>query len=184
MYYEMTIAGCKRKLRLCPVNEDLYIGAFILFGDVELTIAASKALLEKAPEFDAIVTAESKGITLAYEMARQAGNKDFVVARKEQKLYMSNVIRTRVDSITTDHVQKLVLGEEEVDVLKGKRVLVVDDVVSTGGSLKSLEKLLAQVDCEIVAEMTVLAEGDARGRKDIIYLEELPLFDGKGQPIE
>lgn len=184
MTYDITIAGCKRSLKLCPVNEDLYIGAFILFGDVELTIAASKALLEKAPEFDAIVTAESKGITLAYEMARQAGNKDFVVARKEEKLYMSNVIRTRVDSITTDHVQKLVLGEEEVALLTGKKILVVDDVVSTGGSLKSLEKLLSQVDCEIVAEMTVLAEGDSIGREDVIYLEELPLFDRNGQPLK
>jgi adenine phosphoribosyltransferase len=180
MFYEMTIAGCKRKLRLCPVNDDLYIGAFILFGDVELTIAASKALLEKAPEFDAIVTAESKGITLAYEMARQSGNKDFVVARKEEKLYMSNVVKTRVDSITTDHVQKLVLGEDEVETLSGKRVLVVDDVISTGGSLASMELLVNEAGGHVVGKMAVLAEGDAMERDDIIALEKLPVFGPDG----
>jgi adenine phosphoribosyltransferase len=184
MFYEITIAGIKRRLELFPVNEDLYIAGFVIFGDVELTIEASKALLAQAPEFDAIVTAESKGITLAYEMARQSGNKDFVVARKEQKLYMSNVIRTKVDSITTDHVQKLVLGENEVALLTGKKVLIVDDVVSTGGSLKSLEKLISQIDCEVVGKMTILAEGDSIGREDVIYLAELPLFDKNGNPLK
>lgn len=180
MYYEMTIAGCKRQLPLCPINDELYIGAFIMFSDVEITKAAAKALLEKAPEFDVIITAESKGIPLAYEMARQAGIDDYVVARKGAKLYMENVITTEVDSITTDHIQTLCLGQREIDLMTGKRILIVDDVISTGESLLSLEKLIDQIDCEIVGKMAVLAEGEAADREDIIFLEKLPLFNADG----
>ena len=180
MYYEMTIAGLKRQLPLCPVNEDLYIGAFIMFGDVEITVAAAEALLKKAPEFDILVTAESKGIPLVHEMARQAGHNEYVVARKGAKLYMTDVISTEVDSITTDHVQTLCLGKTEADLIRGRRVLVVDDVISTGESLKSLEVLVNQVGGNIVGRMTVLAEGEAADRDDIIYLEKLPLFNADG----
>ena len=119
MFYEMTIAGCKRQLPLCKINDELYIGAFIMFSDVEITRASAAALLEKAPEFDVIITAESKGIPLAYEMARQAGINDYIVARKGPKLYMQNVITTEVDSITTDHIQTLCLGQTEIDKMKG-----------------------------------------------------------------
>ena len=180
MFYEMTIAGCKRQLPLCKINEELYIGAFIMFGDVEITRASAAALLEKAPEFDIIITAESKGIPLAYEMARQANTNDYIVARKGPKLYMQNVITTEVDSITTDHVQTLCLGQTEIDKMKGKRVLIVDDVISTGESLLSIETLLKQIDCEIVGRMAVLAEGEAADRDDIIFLEKLPLFNADG----
>ena len=180
MYYEMTIAGLKRQLPLCPVNEDLYIGAFIMFGDVEITVAAAEALLKKAPEFDILVTAESKGIPLVHEMARQAGHNEYVVARKGAKLYMTDVISTEVDSITTDHIQTLCLGKTEADLIRGRRVLVVDDVISTGESLKSLEVLVNQVGGNIVGRMTVLAEGEAGDRDDIIYLEKLPLFNADG----
>lgn len=180
MYYEIDIAGLKRKLTLCPINDDLYIAAFIMFGDVEVTTVAAKELLKKAPDFDIIVTAESKGIPLAYEMARQAGINDYVVARKSPKLYMENVISTEVDSITTDHMQTLCIGEIEVKKMTGKRVLIVDDVISTGESLKSIETLVKQVDCEIVGTMTVLAEGDAAARKDIQFLATLPLFNADG----
>ena len=180
MFYEMTIAGCKRQLPLCKINEELYIGAFIMFSDVEITRASAAALLEKAPEFDIIITAESKGIPLAYEMARQAGINDYIVARKGPKLYMQNVITTEVDSITTDHVQTLCLGQTEIDKMKGKRVLIVDDVISTGESLLSIETLLKQIDCEIVGRMAVLAEGEAADRDDIIFLEKLPLFNADG----
>lgn len=180
MYYEMTIAGCKRQLPLCPINDELYIGAFIMFSDVEITRAAAKALLEKAPDFDVIITAESKGIPLAYEMARQAGTDDYVVARKGAKLYMENLITTEVDSITTDHIQTLCLGQREIDRMTGKRVLIVDDVISTGESLRSLEKLISKVDCEIVGKMAVLAEGEAADRDDIVFLEKLPLFNADG----
>lgn len=184
MNYEMTIAGCRRQLPLCPINEDLYIGAFIMFSDVEITKAAARDLLAKAPEFDVIITAESKGIPLAYEMARQAGTDDYIVARKAPKLYMQNVITTEVDSITTDHVQTLCLGQTEIDKMTGKRVLIVDDVISTGESLRSLETLLGQIDCTVVGKMAVLAEGDAADRDDIIFLEKLPLFRKDGSVIE
>lgn len=180
MFYEMTIAGCKRQLPLCKINEELYIGAFIMFSDVEITRASAAALLEKAPEFDIIITAESKGIPLAYEMARQANTNDYIVARKGPKLYMQNVITTEVDSITTDHIQTLCLGQTEIDKMKGKRVLIVDDVISTGESLLSIETLLKQIDCEIVGRMAVLAEGEAADRDDIIFLEKLPLFNADG----
>jgi len=180
MFYEMKIAGLERKLPLCPINDELYIGAFVMFGDVEITCAAASELLKKAPEFDVIVTAESKGIPLAYEMARQSGDKDYVVCRKAQKLYMLDIIETVVDSITTDNVQKLCLGQSDIALLENRRVLIVDDVISTGESLKSIEKLLEQIDCDIAGKMAVLAEGDAIKRDDIIYLEELPLFNPDG----
>lgn len=182
MFYEMTIAGLPRQLPICRLNDDLYIAGFVMFGDVEITETAARELLAKAPEFDVIATAESKGIPLAYEMARQSG-KPYVVLRKESKLYMVDVIKSDVDSITTDHRQTLFLGSLEADILRGKKVLVVDDVISTGGSLQAMESILDIVGVNIVARMCVLAEGDAIGRDDIIYLEELPLFNSQGQPL-
>lgn len=183
MFYEMEIAGLKRRLLLCPLNDRLYIAGFIMFNDVELTEAAAKALLAKAPDFDIIVTAESKGIPLAYEMARQSG-KGYIVLRKGKKLYMKEIVQTEVDSITTDHIQTLCLDIADAQKLKGKRVLVVDDVISTGESLKSMEVLLDQIGCNIVGRMAVLAEGDSADRKDIIFLEKLPLFNPDGSVIE
>lgn len=180
MFYEMTIAGLKRQLPLCKINDDLYIGAFIMFSDVEITKKCAEELLKKAPNFDVIITAESKGIPLAYEMARQAGIDDYVVARKGPKLYMKNIITTEVDSITTDHIQTLCLGDKETNLLKGRRVLIVDDVISTGQSLLSLEKLVNQVGGNIVGKMAVLAEGDAADRDDILFLEKLPVFNADG----
>ena len=180
MFYEMTIAGLKRQLPLCKINDDLYIGAFIMFSDVEITKKFAEELLKKAPDFDVIITAESKGIPLAYEMARQAGIDDYVVARKGPKLYMKNIITTEVDSITTDHIQTLCLGDKETNLLKGRRVLIVDDVISTGQSLLSLEKLVNQVGGNIVGKMAVLAEGDAADRDDILFLEKLPVFNADG----
>ena len=180
MFHEMTIAGCKRQLPLCKITEDLYIGAFIMFSDVEITEACARDLLKIAPEFDIIITAESKGIPLAYEMARQAGMNDYIVARKGPKLYMKNVVTTEVDSITTDHIQTLCLGQDEIDKMQGKRILIVDDVISTGESLKSLEVLVNQVGGEIVGRMAVLAEGEAADRDDILFLEKLPLFNADG----
>ena len=183
MYYEINIAGLKRNLPLCAINEELYIGAFIMFGDVEITTASARALLEKAPEFDVIITAESKGIPLAYEMARQSG-KEYIVARKGPKLYMQEVIETTVNSITTDHIQKLCLGKSDAEAIRGKNILIVDDVISTGESLRSVEVLAEQVGGNIVGKMTVLAEGKAADRDDIVYLQKLPLFDKAGKPPE
>lgn len=181
--YTIKIAGLARELPLCKLTDDLYIAAFIMFGDVEITKASAKALLEKAPEFDVMITAESKGIPLLYEMARQAGKNYYIVARKGPKLYMRDVITTKVDSITTDHQQILCIGGEEADAMRGKRVLIVDDVISTGESLAALEKLIHEVGGNVVGKMSVLAEGDAIGRDDITYLAPLPLFHADGTEI-
>ncbi|MDD5823377.1 MAG: phosphoribosyltransferase family protein [Firmicutes bacterium] len=180
MEYKMTIAGLERSLPLCKVSDDLYIAGFIMFNDVEITVACAEEMLKLAPEFDVIVTAESKGIPLAYEMARQAGNKPYIVARKGEKLYMQDVVKVNVNSITTDHEQILCLGKDERDQIEGKRVLIVDDVISTGESLAAIEKLVNAVNGNIVAKMAVLAEGEAADREDITYLEYLPLFDADG----
>ena len=176
----MTIAGLKRQLPLFKVADNLYIGAFIMFSDVEITKAAAAELLKKAPEFDIMVTAEAKSIPLIYEMARQAGVNDYVIARKGPKVYMENIISTEVDSITTAGIQKLVIGQKEIDMMKGKRVLIVDDVISTGESLKSIELLVNKAGGNIVGKMAVLAEGEAADRDDIIFLEKLPLFNEDG----
>ncbi len=183
-FYPIEIAGIKRDLPLCRVTDDLYIGAFVMFGDVEITTASAKALLELAPEYDIMITAESKGIPLLYEMARQSGQNNYIVARKGPKLYMQNVYTTKVNSITTEKEQTLCLGEKERNAMNGKRVLIVDDVISTGESLYALETLVKEVGGIIVGKMTVLAEGDATRRDDIIYLSPLPLFDKEGNPIE
>ncbi len=174
-YYEMKIAGLTRKLEKFPVSDKLDIAAFIIFGDVELTIAGCKELLEKVPEFDVILTPEAKSIPMAYEMSRQSG-KPYVVARKGLKVYMRNPLEVSVTSITTKKEQKLFLGETEVNILKGKRVLILDDVISTGESLDAVRKLCKDAGGIEVAAAAFLAEGDAADRDDIVYLEKLPLF--------
>ncbi len=174
--YTMTIAGLERTLPLCRLNEHLSIAAFVIFGDVELTIAASTALLQKAPEFDVLITAEAKGIPLVYEMARQSG-KPYFIARKYPKLYMSHPISVDVRSITTDKEQTLYLDESEMEAIRGRRVLIVDDVISTGESLRALEMLVERSGGRIAGQCAILAEGDAIDRKDIFYLEPLPLFE-------
>ena len=174
-FYHMTIAGLERDLPLCPLNEKLYIAGFVMFSDVELTKAVATELLKKVPEFDVILTAESKGIPLAYEMARQSG-KNYIVARKGIKLYMVNPHEVNVQSITTARAQKLYLDDFDVARIKGKKVLIVDDVISTGESLASMEKLLDYAQGIVAAKCAVLAEGDAADRKDIVFLEKLPLF--------
>jgi len=180
MKYTMSIAGLERDLPLCPVSPDLFIGAFVIFGDVELTEACARELLKKAPEYDVLITAESKGIPLVYEMARQSGHNRYLIARKAPKLYMRDVFKTEVTSITTDHKQVLCVDGEDAAYMKGKRVLIVDDVISTGGSLAALETLVNEVGGNIVGKMAILAEGDAQTRDDIIYLEKLPLFNPDG----
>ncbi len=174
-YFEMKIAGCKRQLPICAVSDTLDIAAFIMFGDVEITTKSAKQLLKKAPKFDFILTAEAKGIPLAYEMARQAGT-DYLVARKGIKVYTTNPVSVEVKSITTAQVQMLHIADYEAERIKGKKVLIVDDVISTGESLIAIEKLAEAAGAEIVGKCAVLAEGDAADRDDIIFLEKLPLF--------
>ena len=183
MDYKMTIAGLERSLPLCPLNDDLYIGAFVIFGDCELTEACAAELLKRAPEYDYMITAESKGIPLAYAMARQHGDKKWMLARKGVKLYMKNVVDVAVKSITTAKEQHLYLDGADAEMMKGKRILIVDDVISTGESLRALETLVENVGGIICGRMAILAEGDAQNRDDLIYLEKLPLFNGKGEVI-
>ena len=180
MYYEIEIAGLKRKLPLCPITDSLYIGAFIMFGDVEITRAAATELLKIAPEHDIMITAESKGIPLAYEMARQSNAENYLLARKTPKLYMRNIFSVEVKSITHATVQTLYLDGDDAEAMRGKRVLIVDDVVSTGESLRALETLVTKAGGIIAGKMCVLAEGDAANRDDIKYLSVLPVFNADG----
>lgn len=181
--YTLKVAGLERELPLCPLNDNLYIGAFVIFGDVELTCACARDLIKIAPEHDVIITSESKGIPLAYEMARQMGVNKYILARKMQKLYMSNVFSTEVTSITTAKKQTLYLDGEDAEFMRGKRVLIVDDVISTGESLRAIETLVEHAGGNVVGKMAILAEGDARTREDIKYLQVLPLFDAEGKEI-
>ena len=180
MFHTMTIAGLERQLPICKVTDELYIAGFVIFGDPELTVACARDLLKVAPEYDYIITAEAKGIPLAHEMARQAGNEKYILARKGPKLYMRDIFSVTVNSITTAKEQKLYLDGADAALMKGKKILVVDDVISTGESLKALEALVEKAGGEICGRMAILAEGDAQARPDLIYLEKLPLFNPDG----
>ena len=184
MFYTMNVAGLQRDLPICPVNENLYIAGFVIFGDPELTECCARELLKKAPEYDYIITAEAKGIPLAHEMARQAGDARYILARKGPKLYMRDIFSVTVNSITTAKEQKLYLDGADAKLIRGKRVLIVDDVISTGDSLKALEALVEYAGGNICGRMAILAEGDAQDRKDLIYLEKLPLFNPDGTVME
>ena len=180
MVYRMQVAGLSRDLPICRVTDDLYIAGFVVFGDQELTVACARELLKRAPEYDYILTAEAKGIPLAHEMARQTGAQKYFLARKGPKLYMTGVFESSVKSITTAHEQKLYLDTADAELMKGKRILIVDDVISTGESLLALEALVNKAGGIIAGRMAVLAEGDAQDREDLIFLEKLPLFNADG----
>ena len=180
MTYEMDIAGLKRDLPLCKVSDDLYIGAFVMFGDVELTVHCAAELLKRAPEYDYIIAPEAKAIPLLYEMARQSGADKYFLARKGPKAYMSGVFEVEVKSITTAAVQKLVIDTADAELIRGKRMLIIDDVISTGESLRAMEELVNRAGGVIAGRMAVLAEGDAQQRDDIITLSPLLLFNPDG----
>ena len=180
LYHTMEIAGLKRDLPICKVSDDLYIGAFVIFGDVELTEHCAAALLKKAPAYDYLITAEAKGIHLIHEMARQSGQNKYLLARKAPKLYMNNVLEVSVHSITTAREQHLYLDGEDAALMRGKRILIIDDVISTGESLAALERLVEAAGGVICGRMAILAEGDAQNRDDILYLEKLPVFHPDG----
>ncbi len=183
MYHTMTVAGVERKLPLCPLTDELMLGAFVIFGDPELTTACAQALLDRAPEYDYLLTAEAKGIPLAHEMARLAGNQKYFIARKAPKLYMTGVFEATVRSITTAKEQKLYLDTSDAELMRGKKILIVDDVISTGESLHAIEHLVELAGGYMCGKMAILAEGDASVRDDLIYLERLPLFDKNGNPL-
>ena len=184
MFYRMNVAGLDRDLPICKVSDTLYIAGFVIFGDQELTVACARELLKRAPEYDYIITAEAKGIPLAHEMARQTNASRYFLARKVPKLYMTGVFESSVKSITTAKEQTLYLDGADAAMMKGKRILIVDDVISTGESLHALEVLVEKAGGIIVGKMAVLAEGDAQDREDLIYLEKLPLFNPDGTVME
>ena len=183
MTYRIKVAGVERDLPLCPISDTLNIAAFVLFGDVELTEKCAEALSAIAPEHDVMITAESKGIPLIHAMSRIMGENRYVLARKSVKLYMKDVLACETQSITTAAKQVLYIDGDDAEYIKGKRVLIVDDVISTGGSLISLENLVAKAGGTVVGKMTILAEGEAADRDDIIFLEKLPLFDKDGNAL-
>ena len=181
--YKMNIAGLDRALPICPLNDKLSIGAFVIFGDPELTVACARDLLKLAPEYDYLISAEAKGIPLIHEMARQHGDATYMLARKAPKLYMTGVMEVKVRSITTAAEQKLYIDTADAEKMRGKRILIVDDVISTGESLRAVETLVEEAGGIICGKMCILAEGDAQNRPDIIYLEKLPLFTADGEVI-
>ena len=184
MVYRMKVAGLWRDLPICKVTDQLYIAGFVVFGDQELTVACARELLKVAPEYDYIITAEAKGIPLAHEMARQTGASKYFLARKVPKLYMTGVFESTVKSITTAKEQKLYLDTADAEMMKGKKILLVDDVISTGESLRALEVLVEQAGGIIAGRMAILAEGEAQDRADLIYLEKLPVFHPDGTVME
>ena len=181
MKYKMNIAGLDRELPLCKVSDDLYIGAFIMFGDAEITVACARELLARAPkDYDYLLTAEAKSIPLIHEMARQSGAEKYFIARKGPKVYMPDPIHVEDQSITTAGVQKLYLGRDDADLIRGKRILIMDDVISTGGSLLAMESLVAAAGGIVAGKIAVLAEGAAQQRDDIKFLAPLPVFNADG----
>ena len=184
MVHRMKVAGLWRELPICKVTDSLYIAGFVIFGDQELTVACARELLKVVPDYDYIITAEAKGIPLAHEMARQTNAPRYFLARKAPKLYMTGVFESTVHSITTEKEQTLYLDTADAELMKGKRILIVDDVISTGESLHALEVLVEKAGGSIAGRAAVLAEGDAQNREDIVYLEKLPLFHPDGTIME
>ena len=183
MTYEMKVAGLTRNLPLCPISDTLMIGAFVIFGDVELTCACAREMLKIAPEFDYMVAPEAKAIPLVHEMARQSGRNEYFLVRKKKKAYMNGVFEAVDRSITTKGEQKLYMDGADAKKMKGRRVLILDDVISTGGSLAAVESLVEQAGGVVAGRMAILAEGDAAKREDILFLEKLPLFNAEGAPL-
>ncbi len=184
MFHTIEVAGLRRDLELFPISDKLQIAAFIMLGDQELTVRCAEALLRIAPEFDYLLTAEAKGISLIHEMARQTGAARYFVARKRMKLYMGKALEADVRSITTAGAQKLYLTEQDAALMRGRRILIVDDVISTGQSLAALESLVAKAGGLVAGRCAVLAEGAAQRRADIRFLAPLPLFTAEGAPVE
>lgn len=174
--YEIEVCGIKRQLPLIKMNDSLSFGSFVIIGDTELISACAGPLAEKIGPVDAIVTAEAKGIALAYEVSRKLNLKEFIVARKSVKNYMQDVVSHEVNSITTSGTQKLYLDGIDAAKIKGKNVCILDDVISTGESLHALEELVKAAGANVVKRAAVLAEGDSAKHTDIVFLRELPLF--------
>ena len=174
--YTLHVAGLTRELPIIKLSYDLSIASFVILGDTEIVKKTAPMIAKKLPEVDFVVTAEAKGIPLAYEISKILNLNEYIVARKSIKAYMEEPIEVEVNSITTTNSQKLYLNNQDANKIKGKRVALVDDVISTGQSLKALERLVEKAGGKVVAKAAILAEGDAKDRKDIIFLEALPTF--------
>ena len=174
--YTSHVAGLTRELPIIKLSYDLSIASFVILGDTEIVRKTAPIIAKKLPEVDLIVTAEAKGIPLAYEISKVLNLNEYVVARKSVKAYMEESIEVEVNSITTTNSQKLYLNNRDAKKIKGKRIALVDDVISTGQSLKALERLVEKAGGKVLAKAAILAEGDAKDRKDIIFLEALPTF--------
>ena len=174
--YTLHVAGLTRELPIIKLSYDLSIASFVILGDTEIVKKTAPMIAKKLPEVDFVVTAEAKGIPLAYEISKILNLNEYIVARKSIKAYMEEPIEVEVNSITTTNSQKLYLNNQDAKKIKGKRVALVDDVISTGQSLKALERLVEKAGANVVAKAAILAEGDAKDRKDIIFLEALPTF--------
>lgn len=175
-YYKLKVCGLERDLPIIQISDNLKIASFVLLGDAELAEKAGDELSKKV-DADIILTAEAKGISLAHEIAKNIGEKSFIVARKSEKAYMNDPINVEVNSITTKNTQKLFLDFKDVEKIKDKKVALVDDVISTGESMNALESLVKKAGGEVVQKLAILAEGDAAKREDIIFLEKLPIFE-------
>ena len=184
MTYELKVAGLTRQLKLSSISDELMIAGFVVFGDVELTVACARELLKVMPEYDYIIAPEAKAIPLIHEVARQSGRNEYLLARKAAKAYMDGVFSVKYESITTKGTQELFMDASDARKMQGKRVVILDDVISTGESLAAMEKLVNEAGGNIVGRMAVLAEGDAANRDDIIFLEKLPMFNSKGEPLD
>ena len=177
-YYTVDIAGRKENLPILTIGENLRIAFFNLHGAQELTEYCGKKLagIIRKTGAEVVITAESKGLQLAHVVARELGQEFYAVARKTKKLYMQDGISATIQSITTAGEQTLYLSKHDADLIRGKKVAIVDDVISTGGSLLGLERLVEQVGGTTTCKAFVLAEGDAKDRKDVTYLGTIPLL--------
>jgi len=179
-YYTLEVAGVTRQLPIMQVSDSLCIASFVILGDCEIVTKSAPLIETRLPQVDYIVTAEAKGIPLVHELCRLRNLPYYIVARKSVKPYMSKPLTDEVVSITTQKKQTLCLDGKDALLLRGKKVAIVDDVISTGESLSAIERLVEKAGGEIVAKAAILAEGGAAQRDDIIYLEELPLFPVEG----
>ncbi len=174
-FYRLELCGLTRELPLVEVAPGLSIASFVILGDTELVTTVAPEIVRRLPKVEALVVAEAKGIPLAHEVSRLLGM-NYLVARKSVKPYMEEPLTDEVHSITTQRKQLLCLDGKDAAFLRGKRVALIDDVVSTGESIAALERLVRRAGGQVVAKAAILAEGDAAQRSDLIFLGVLPLF--------
>ena len=176
-YYAVEIAGLKRDLRLFQIKPGLKIAILNILGDTELVQASAKALAKKLKDiqYDVLVTAEAKSIPLAHALSVET-RKPYVVLRKAYKPYMGAALTAETLSITTGQPQTLILDEKDVEMMKGKKVVVVDDVISTGSTLQGMRLILDKAGSSVVAEAAIFTEGENAQWSNIISLGHLPLF--------